>query len=66
MRIYVRVHVGRSQHGYDPVALLEMDATEINILLYETRLGELHGRDEAEEFFDGRVAPTPVFLEPVA
>ena len=66
VRICLRVHVGSGQHRHDPVAFLQMYATKIDILADEARLGELHGRDEAQKFLDRQVGAAPVFLEPIA
>ena len=63
---FARVHVGGRHHGHDLVALLQADAAELDVLAHVARLGELHRRDEPQEFLDRQVDPAPVLLEPVA
>ena len=38
MRIGRGVHVGGRQHGHDPLALLDRDAAEVDILAHKARL----------------------------
>ena len=66
MLVRLRVHVGRRQHGHDPVALLQPDAAKLDVLSHKARLGELHRRDEAQEFLDRETGAAPVLREPVA
>ncbi len=56
MRICYRVHVGRSQHGHDPVALFQLHAGKLDVVSDETRLRELHGR-RSGGILDSAVAP---------
>ena len=64
MRICLRIHVGGRQHGHDPVALSQSDATEFDILAHVARLGELHRRDEAQKFLDRQIDTAPILFEP--
>src|SRR5882757_8883061 len=66
MDIGVRIEVRSRQHRHDPVALLQLDTAELDILAHVARLGELHGRDEPQEFLDGQAGAVPIFLQPVA
>src|SRR5215510_2425938 len=63
--ISVRIEVRGRQHRHDPVALLQPDTAELDILAHIARLGELHGRDETQEFLDGQAGAAPVLLQPV-
>ena len=47
MRVGFRIHIGRRQHSHDLVTGFQPNPAELNILSDETRLGKLHGRDEA-------------------
>ena len=66
MRICLRIHVGGRQHGHNPVALSQSDATEFDIFAHVARLGELHRCDETQKFLNRQISPAPIFLEPVA
>src|SRR5262245_4161787 len=66
MDIGMRIEVRGRQHRHDPVALLQLDSAELDILAYIARLGELHGRDETQELLDGQAGAVPVLLQPVA
>src|SRR5262249_1713448 len=45
---------------------LQPDTAELGVLAHVARLGELHGRDETQEFLDGQTGAIPVLLQPVA
>src|SRR5262249_32300867 len=64
--IGVRIEVGGCQHRHDPVALLQLHTAELDVLADVARLGELHGRDETQEFLDRQAGAVPVLLQPVA
>jgi hypothetical protein len=61
-----RIQIGSSEHGHDPVAALEPHAAKLHVLAHEARLGELHRRDEAQEFLDREIGAVPVLFEPIA
>src|SRR4029450_5634009 len=65
-RVCIRIHVGSRQHGHDFFTLLQPNSTELDIFPDETRLGELDGRDEAQEFLNCQIGAAPILLEPIA
>src|SRR5438132_8642808 len=66
MLIRLRVQVGCGQHSHDLVAFLQPNASEINVLSHNTRLGELHWRDKAQKLLNRQARAIPVLREPVA
>src|SRR5262249_54101393 len=43
MDIGLRIQIRGHQHRHDPIALLQPDSTELDVLAHVARLGELHG-----------------------
>jgi len=66
MWICLRIEVGSRQHGHDLVALSQPDTAEFDVFANKSRLGELHHRNEPQEFFHGQASPAPVFFQPIA
>src|SRR5262249_12441385 len=66
MDICLRIEVRGRKHWHDPVALLERDPAKLDVLAHEARLGELHRRDEPQEFLDRQIGPAPILFQPVA
>src|SRR5262245_33040405 len=66
MLVCPRIEVGRRQHGHNLLTLLQPDTAKLDVLAHEARLGELYGRDEAQEFLHGEIDPAPILLQPVA
>src|SRR5215203_3489082 len=66
MLICSGVMVGRTKHRHDLVALPQPNAAKLGVSPNETRLGELHRRDETQELLDGQVGALPVLCQPVA
>ena len=60
MRIGLRIEVCGHQHGNDLLALLQPDTAELEIPA--DRFGELHRREEPQEFLDSQIGPAPVFF----
>jgi len=55
MFVRLRIEVPGCQHGHDFVPLLQPDAAKLYVLSHETRLRELHGRNEPQKFLNGEV-----------
>src|SRR5690349_11472837 len=66
MLVRGRIEIGGGQQGHDLVAALEPDAAKLDVLAHEARLGELHRRDEAQEFLDRDIGSSPILFQPVA
>src|SRR6516162_3184124 len=66
LRICMRVQVCGRQHGHDLLTLLQLDTAKPDILPYDARFGELHGRDEPQKFLDGQIGSVPIFFQPIA
>ena len=60
------VDVGGHQHRHHQIAALQRHAAQLHVVAHEARLGELHRRDEAQEFLDREVGAAPVLFQPVA
>src|SRR5262249_31110603 len=57
MRIGLRIEVRGHQHGNDLLALLQPDTAELELPADVARLGELHRREEPQEFLDREIGP---------
>ena len=66
MFVRLRIEVPGCQHGHDFVPLLQPDAAKLHVLSHETRLRELHRRNEPQKFLDGGVSATPILIQPIA
>jgi hypothetical protein len=55
IRVGFRIHIGCGQHDHDLVTGLQPNPTELNLFSDKTRLGELHGRDEAQKFLNRQI-----------
>src|SRR6516162_4079173 len=64
--ICLRVQVCGRQHGHDLLTLLQPNTAKLDILPYDARFGELHGRDEPQKFLYGQIGSVPVFFQPIA
>src|SRR6516162_6152033 len=65
-RICLRIEVGSRQHGHDLLTLSQLDTAEFDVFANKPRLGELHHRNEPQEFLHGQTRPAPVLFQPVA
>src|SRR5207302_7628106 len=65
MLVCLRVHVGCNDHGHYFLALLELDAAELNIPPHEARFCKLDGGDEAQEFLDSKAETAWVLHQPI-
>src|SRR6516164_1311555 len=63
MRICLRIEVGSRQHGHDLLTLSQLDTAELDVFANKSRLGELHHRNEPQEFLHGQTRPAPVFFQ---
>ena len=64
--VRLSIQIGGDEHRHHPVALLQFHALEVDILAHVARLGELHRRDEAQEFLDRQPGAAPVRRQPIA
>jgi hypothetical protein len=64
--IRLRIEVGCRQHGHDLLAPFQPDTAEFDLFANKPRFGELHHRNEPQEFFHRQTSPAPVFLQPIA
>src|SRR5262249_25159373 len=65
MRIGLRIEVRGHQHGNDLLALLQPDTADLELPVAVAGLGDLHGREEPQEFLESEMAPAPFFFWPV-
>src|SRR5262249_2435962 len=61
-----RVQIGGREHGHDLVSRFKLHAAKYRVLSNKARLGELHRRDEAEEFFDRETCAAPILHQPIS
>src|SRR6516165_3354591 len=64
--ICLRIQVRGRQHGHDLLALPELHPAKFDVFSHVARLGELHGREEPQEFLDRKIGPAPILFEPIA